>query len=395
MIELFQDKSTCCGCHACCNICPKNAITMQVDPEGFKYPVIDSDKCIDCKLCEKVCTFNKNTDISKNTQQYYAAKHIVNDIRSTSTSGGVFTAVSDLVLKQNGVVYGAKFDKDLSVVHSRAETSVQRDEFKGSKYVQSNMNDVFEQVIDDLNNKKTVLFTGTPCQCDAIKSYLNIKKADQSKLILCDFVCHGTPSPLIFKEHLSALEKLHGSKVKNYYFRSKINGWNRHTEMCVLENGKTDHSSHISQTYKRIFHSCTALRPSCHNCQYASLSRVSDMTFADCWGINKTAPEFDDNKGVSLIIINSTKGQAVFEAIKQNLNLFKIDINDVLQPQLQYPIKPSPEREQFWKNYHNKGYSYLIKYYNNVSCTTAIRNFMKVILIKAGIFESIKKALKK
>ncbi len=191
MIELYERSEDCCGCTACMSICPKDAITMAADKEGFLYPQIDEALCIECDLCTQVCAFHDSYRIGGNYDQplVYAAKHRSDEVRMNSSSGGLFTAISDFVLERNGVVYGAAFGKDFEVRHHRAETVEERDRFRGSKYVQSNLLGIYKEVKTELRKGKTVLFTGTPCQNAGLRSFLN---KEYERLYLCDIVCHGT-----------------------------------------------------------------------------------------------------------------------------------------------------------------------------------------------------------
>ena len=211
-------------------------------------------------------------------------------------------------------------DDNLNVLHKRAVTADERDAFKGSKYVQSDLGNIFSDILDDINDGLLVLFVGTPCQCGGLKSYLYQKKISTDNLILADMVCHGAPSPLIWKEHVSFIQKKSAKRIKDYRFRLKVNGWHNHTEMIIYDDGKTDYKSDLSQINKKLFHANLTLREACYNCKYTNLNRCSDITIADFWGIEKHMPDFDDNKGISLILINTQKGIGIYNAIKSNLD---------------------------------------------------------------------------
>lgn len=395
MISVYNEKQNCCGCSACYNICPQNAIEMIPDMEGFKYPAIDNQKCIDCGLCQKVCAFgNDKLNTSENNfVSVYAAQYNDDKVLNSSSSGGAFTAISDFVLKLGGVVYGVKFNDNMLAVHSRATTFQERDEFRGSKYLQSDVNTVFPQLLSDLKNNKTVLFTGTPCQCAALKKYLSFKKADTSKLIFCDLVCHGVPSPLIFKEHISFLENKRKTKVVKYYCRSKEKKWGYHMEMAEYDNGTKDYSE-LVQVYKDFFYSHNILRTSCHNCKYTSFNRVSDITIADYWGIENVTSELDHKKGVSLVLLNTENGKELFRKIKNNFTYIETDKISCLQPQLQKPAEISSCRERFWYDYRKKGYGFLIKKYSNHSLKAKIKKLLIKVLIKLKLLEFMKRIKK-
>jgi len=226
-----KDKSQCCGCSACASVCKHNAIAMEPDAMGFLYPKIDYSKCVNCGQCDAVCAFNDHYDVSKNLSEpiCYGARHKNLQEVETSRSGAAFIAISDFILKSGGVVYGAGYTDHFRVVHKRATTKNQRDEFKGSKYVQSDMNSVFQQVKNDLRKGLLVLFSGTPCQTAGLNSYISNKLKDN--LFLVDIICHGVPSPYIWRDYIAYLEAKQGSKICWVNFRDKQKfGWSAHKE---------------------------------------------------------------------------------------------------------------------------------------------------------------------
>lgn len=363
-MDLFVTKKNCCGCSACENICPKKSISMIADNKGFLYPTINLETCIKCNLCKKVCPFNNDYIKVQNIDdiKVYAAKNIDEDVRRTSSSGGVFTVISDFILKNNGSIYGAEINENFDVNHNRAITAKERDKFKGSKYVQSNLKDIFMKVKQDIKEGKYVLFTGTPCQVAGLNMFLG-EKIDKNKLYLCDIICHGTPSPKLFKDYISFMEKKHKSKIKHINFRSKSIK-NELTDMkIVFTNGKVYNKPSWKEPFYRLFYSDMIIRPSCYNCKFSNLHRASDITIGDYWGIDKSMPDFQDNKGISLILINSEKGQDLFESIKENMIIRNSNIVDCLQPNLQQPTKENSKTEVFWKDYDKRGFRYIIKKY--------------------------------
>ena len=237
MIKISK-KEDCCGCTACASICPHDAITMVPDALGFLYPQVDMNKCVDCGLCERVCSFNDNYDTSLNLDKplAYGARHKNMKEVETSRSGAAFIALSDYILEHGGVVYGAGYADHFRVVHKRATTKEERDEFKGSKYVQSDMNSIFRQVKKDLRNGLTVLFSGTPCQTSGLNSYIG--KKFRENLYLVDIVCHGVPGPYLWRDYLNYLEKIQGSPIVWVNFRDKQKyGWRAHLESFIFKNG--------------------------------------------------------------------------------------------------------------------------------------------------------------
>ncbi len=366
---------------------------MISDEEGFLYPQINQKLCTDCNLCREICAFSNGCDTSTNlnTPDIYAVKHKDDGVRMTSTSGGFFTAISDYILDKGGLVAGVAFDENMNAVHQIAITKKERDKFKGSKYVQSHLGDIYIEIRNHLEQQKFVLFTGTPCQNAGLKNYLI--GFNTRRLYLCDIVCYGTPSPLLWNEHIKHLEGFEKSKIVQYQCRSKIKGWHEHCEMVTYENGKRDYKSIFSQKHKVLFYSRNILRPSCHQCKYTNLQRVSDITMADFWGIQNCMPDFDDNKGVSLVLVNTTKGQELFGNIKGELIYRESNVKDCLQPHLQYPVKRSAQREQFWNDYHSKGYEYIVKKYAGHNLKSMVKMFMKGLLSRIGILNIVRKLL--
>ena len=361
-IILFDKKEDCCGCTACVNICPKGAITMQPDGLGFLYPQINEVKCVKCGLCKKVCDFNKDYDKSLNLKNpdVYAIQHKNKDELEKSQSGAAFVIFSDWILNHNGVVYGAGYSEYFKVIHKRAETKIERDEFRGSKYVQSDLNTVFLKIKNDLENGKIVLFTGTPCQTAGLKSFLFYAKVDTKKLFLIDLVCHGVPSPQMWNDYLEYLERKNNAKITKVNFRDKKFGWASHKESFQFNNTYT-------YTYTYLFYQHIMLRESCGNCFFANVHRPSDITIGDYWGIEKIKPElYKENEGVSLVLINTEKGKKIFEQIKKDINYFQTDLENCLQPNLQYPTILHDERKLFEEDYVKHGFVYVAKKYGNL-----------------------------
>lgn len=235
----ITDPADCCGCTACMNICPHEAIFMKPDALGFLYPKVDMDKCVDCHLCEKVCAFNNSYDKSQNIKPLcYATRHKNHEEMKYSRSGAVFIALSDFILRNGGVIYGVAFDKDFNVIHKRATNKIERDEFKGSKYIQSNLGTTFKKVKADLKAGLKVLFSGTPCQTAGLRSF--IPKKLQENLYLVDIVCHAVPSPFIWKDYLFYIEHKYGKRIKECFFRDKSKGWNApHMEKFIFTDGSS------------------------------------------------------------------------------------------------------------------------------------------------------------
>lgn len=373
MIKII-DKADCCGCTACVSICPKDAILMEPDILGFKYPKVDLEKCIDCGLCEKVCAFNANYDKSLNLDDpdIYAARH--KDIHEieTSRSGAVFIAISDYVLGNGGVVYGVGYKGHFVVTHKRATTKEERNEFKGSKYVQSDLDGIFRQVKNDLKSGKMVLFSGTPCQTAGLNSFVG--KELRENLILVDIVCHGVPSPNIWRDYLTYIENKYKSRVLKVDFRDKSRiGWSGHIESFIFGNGKIKES----RLFTNIFYQHIVLRSSCGKCYYTNFRRPSDLTLADYWGWEKISDGFNsDNKGCSLLLVNTVKGQYILNEILDDLNLISSSKEKCMQPNLQRPSVLSPKCTDLVIDYQRKGFKYIAKKYGNIGWKYRINKFI-------------------
>lgn len=371
MIQI-KDKADCCGCTACASICPKDAITMEPDTLGFKYPKVDLSKCIDCGLCEKVCAFNDNYDKSRNLKEpeIYAARH--KDIHEieTSRSGAAFIAISDYILENGGIVYGVGYKDHFRVAHKRATTKEERNEFKGSKYVQSDLDGIFRQVREDLKQGNTVLFSGTPCQTAGLNSYIGKKLREN--LVLIDIVCHGVPSPYIWRDYLAYIEKKYKNEVVKVDFRDKSRiGWSGHIESFIFNNGRKVES----RIYTDLFYKHIMLRPSCSKCHFTNYIRPSDFTIADYWGWEKISKDFnDDNKGCSLLFINTIKGQILLNKISNNLFLLKSDKEKSVQPNLESPSVLDKKNTDFKIDFQRRGFKYVAKKYGNIGWRYLINN---------------------
>lgn len=294
----------------------------------------------------------------------YAAKHLEYDIRINSRSGGVFTALTDPVLEQGGVVYGCILSDKFEAVHIRAMNKEVRDQMRGSKYVQSRMDNCFELAKEDLMNELQVVFSGTSCQIAALKAFL---KKDYDNLLCVDIVCHGVPSPMVWNDYLKWLEDKNHLPVKNVDFRNKKDyDWESHVETIVLGNGRNERKIN-SGVYTTLFVEHLTMRPSCYECPYKNVLHPSDITLADYWGIDTAAPGFNDHKGVSLVLINCDKGYKRFREIEKALEIRKTKLADSMQPPLLAPFPCPSNREQFWKDYYQKPFNFIAQKYGGKS----------------------------
>lgn len=370
MIEI-KNPADCCGCTACASICNHDAITMKPDALGFLYPEVDKEKCVDCGLCEKVCAFNDHYDTSLNLDKplAYGARHKDMNEIETSRSGAAFIAISDYILEQGGVVYGAGYTDHFRVVHKRATTKEERNEFKGSKYVQSDMNTVFRQVKKDLRDGLMVLFSGTPCQTSGLNSYVG--KRLRENLFLVDIVCHAVPSPYIWRDYIAAIEKKYGEEIMSLTFRDKTYGWSAaHNERFSFIHRKDV----VDYTNRDFFNKCLSTRYSCHSCHFCNLNRPSDITIGDFWGYKKTrAKELNkDDKGLSLLFFNTTKGRKLLQFMESKMDMINVSNENYMQPNLIHPTLISPFHGKFIEDYNRNGFLYVAKKYSNWSIKAKI-----------------------
>ncbi len=380
MIEI-KNKEMCCGCSACAAICPQNCISMVGDRLGFLYPTVDLERCVNCGMCESCCpTFNAKQYSLNGTCQTFVALGKDVSVRRNSSSGGIFYLISRYIIGQGGVVFGASFDSTFHYVkHIAAESLDEIKNLMGSKYVQSDVGTAYKDVKKYLEYGRKVLFTGTPCQISGLKSYL---KKDWPNLFLLDIVCHGVPSPAVWSDYVGFFENKYSGKVVNISFRNKENGWKNYLFSLKLDNGYTYAIDHSQDLYMRGFLHNYFLRSSCYNCLYKGIQRESDLTMADCWGVEKICSELDDQQGTSLIIVTSAKGKQLFEAIASEIFYFRTDIECVL-PFNRSIVESAPKnekREEFEQNFRRKPIQPLLKKYCSISMMTKIKRKIEVLL---------------
>ena len=343
MITIKQ-KNQCNGCGACFNLCPKSAISMQEDEEGFLYPIVNTKKCIECGLCVKICPIKQeNKKISDNIKAI-ACKNKNEKVRAESSSGGIFTSLCELVINQKGVVFGAAYDEKLNVRHCYVENIKECSKFRGSKYVQSIIGDSYKKVKEFLLENRVVLFSGTPCQIAGLSSYLG---KEYDNLILIDIACHGVPSPLVFKKYLESLEKENMEKIKNMSFRYKGTGWKQYSLKINYENRSTSEIAY-NNIYMKGFLSDLILRPSCYNCKFKKPITYADLTLADYWGVDNIHPEFDDDKGTSLVLINNVKGEKLMNEALDNVEYINTKYEEAIK------FNPSIIRASIFKEFNRR-----------------------------------------
>lgn len=320
----ITDKKNCCGCSACATICPRQCISMLADNEGFLYPHVDKIKCIDCRLCEKVCN-QLDPFENRDPLKVLAAINIDEEIRLSSSSGGIFYSLAENTINKGGVVFGARFDTNWQVVIDYTDTIDGIKDFMGSKYVQARIDTSYHDAKRFLTEGRHVLFSGTPCQIAGLHKFLG---KQYNNLLSVDFICHGTPSPKVWDMYLKHVVNANHS-IQSISFRNKVNGWKKlHFSIEYSKANKTVSllSSTDKNQYMKAFLSDLILRPSCASCKAKSFSSKSDITLADFWGIWNVNPEMYDNKGTSMILINTEHG--LKELPYDNIKYINADYED-------------------------------------------------------------------
>ena len=317
----IQDKHKCCGCAACVQACPKHCISFNEDEQGFRYPLVDKSHCIDCGLCDKVCPVINQSE-AKKTLKVYAAQNPNDEIRLNSSSGGIFSMLAEAIIDEGGVVFGACFDKNWEVEHAYTETKEGLVAFRGSKYLQSRTENTYREARDFLNAGRKVLFSGTSCQIAGLKKFL---RKEYENLLTVEILCHSAPSPLVWRKFLE--EKIGDSKIDYINFRNKSTGWSNYSYSLVIMIAEKNIIIPSDHNYFNGMISNLTTRPSCSCCPAKNGKSDSDILLGDCWGIWDYMPSFDDNKGVSLVKIFSSKGDEFFNKIKSTF--IEIDENFV------------------------------------------------------------------
>lgn len=382
-----KGKNTCSGCFACESVCPKECIELKKDERGFKYPYIDHMKCIKCGACDRICETASARLKSEALPKAYGMYASDEKIRIESSSGGIFTLLAKKVLSDRGVVIGAAMTDDFKDVHHIAiESSNNISALTGSKYLQSDISGIFGQVKQYLTKGKNVLFSGTPCQIDGLKAFLG---QEYDRLLCVDIICHGVPSPMIWKKYCIEIEGKTGEKIETINFRHKKYGWERYSLYVLTDSKRAIVKSKTEDPYLRLFLNDFTLRPSCYNCSHKGLNRKSDITIADFWGVSNVEPELYNRNGTSLVLVHSDKGMKYIDSISENTVIKEVNAEAAVnQNSAGYVSAVEPEKaEEFWNCLNNESIENLADKYCPVKFSTRIKS----VIVKSAIYRCLKR----
>jgi coenzyme F420-reducing hydrogenase beta subunit len=359
------EKNKCTGCGSCAGACPVGCLSMKADAEGFFYPHIDASQCRVCGKCKAVCpVINPPAEVAdQNEPEVYAAWSLDGEARYESTSGGVFTELAKFVLQQGGCVAGARYNDSHLVEHAMISRIEEIALLRQSKYIQSEMNNIYREVQEALQSGRQVLFVGTPCQCAGLRSFL---EKPYEKLILCDFICRGVNSPKVYSKYLEELESKYGSRVKQVWFKNKTYGWNKFGTKIIFEDGQEyfggrDEDPFMYGYIKKDLN--LYMRPSCGQCEFKGIKRPVDITLGDFWGVKLEKSNDSTDGGVSMVILHSIKGRQVFNNLKPRLYYEKHTLEEALPHNtcLLNSAGQSELRPSFWKGIENKRFNDMIQ----------------------------------
>ncbi|MDR0914915.1 MAG: Coenzyme F420 hydrogenase/dehydrogenase, beta subunit C-terminal domain [Oscillospiraceae bacterium] len=388
MHTVTNKKEDCSGCGACTHICPKKCIAMREDAEGFLYPFIDKSACINCRLCNNVCPVLSPLPQKRKTAKTYIVQNKDEQVRRESTSGGAFSAIAEHIIGLGGKVWGVCLDENFTAKHTYAENSAQLAAFRGSKYSQSELGNTFLEVKNALLADQWALFSGTPCQVEGLLRYLG---GDKEKLITVDVVCHGAPSPRVFKKYVEYQRQKTGEFDK-LLFRDKYSGYT-HTTMSLYKDGKCLYHNGLEyDPMLKLYFKTLISRPSCGKCMFKKINRASDFTLWDCYDVEKMDKSFDDNKGTSNVMLHTQKAEAIFEEIKKNFkyaptNAMQVCTQSVEMTQSHLPHK---KRHQFFCDLNKMEAKDLFKKWCPVTIGVLFNKKMRELLAYTGLYARVR-----
>lgn len=382
----IENKEKCCGCSACVSICPVNCLQMQMDEEGFYYPVANTEACINCNRCEKVCPYlADHADMRAKTRAFYGCQHPDDMVRMKSTSGGGFSILAEEIISRNGVVFGAAYDDTMHVIHKGVESMQELDQLRRSKYVQSDLQDTFSVIRSLLKEGRTVLFVGTPCQTEGLLMLLGGKAEN---LYTAEVKCYGVPSPGLFDRFQAYLKEYYHAELEDFLFRDKKYGYFGVNIKAVFKNGTYKEDQLVLKTYSKTMFSKVGLRRSCYECAFRSKEKLCDFTIGDIWTIKDYDPGMDDDIGTTLLEIHSEKGKQLFDEIIEKTNIKYVKIRHLEGEELvkyragqdvSYPLDEE-RRRAFFEDMHDMAYPDLMKKHFPDTMKNRIDNVMKPMI---------------
>ena len=395
----IMDKAACCGCTACANICPKKAIEMIPDEEGFLYPFVNKNSCIGCGLCDKVCPVQKKCESKLRKVDSYVLRAKADDILMNSTSGGFVTPLAEYILEHNGIVCAAAYDKAFTVKHIFVNPNgggYGLDNIRGSKYVQSGLNDCYKKIKGYLEQNKMVCFIGTTCQVSGLKSFL---RKDYEELITVDLVCHGVPSPKLWSKYLDYQKNKYHSEIREISFRNKTYGYHSGTMKIRFSNGKTYFGSARVDYMLKSFFREIASRPSCYQCRFKMVNRCSDYTIYDCWHATQLVEDLqDDDRGYTNVMVQSEKGQKILNQIQDQYELYPTDTEKAVELDgimVKKSAIPHSKRQEFYKGIDGRTLPEQIQQFIPITWKDQLIEKSKVVLYKTGVYQSIRSIFRK
>lgn len=392
MIEI-KNKKDCCGCSACANACPKQCIAMWEDDEGFSYPLVDKNVCVNCGVCEKVCPIKNNVSISElPSQKAYVVQNKDPFILRESTSGGAFSAIAKWVISRGGVVFGARLNENFEVEHFGVEKIEDLKLFRNSKYVQSKIGETFEQAKKCLDERRIVLFSGTGCQLEGLFHYL---RKPYENLYTIDVVCRAVPSPLVLRKYLEMQEK-RGLKIKDIKFRNKTHGYKYSTMSLFTSNNLDYHEGIDTDVYLRAFFSGMSFRPSCSDCKFRKQYRRTDMTIWDCFTIGEFSKELDDDRGATRILTHSDRAAQIIRELSEDLIVVEINVDDAIRgvKELTEGPKAHPLRDVFFKDLNTQPVDEVFSKYFPITLRHRLEKQARLWSNHLGLYKIAKKIFK-
>lgn len=388
---LYPNKDSCCGCSSCVNSCPRNAIAMARDQEGFLYPEIDSEKCVDCGLCLKSCAFQHMKETNHSLAVYAAVRKDREKLKQ-SASGGMFAAIAERIIDEGGIAFGCsmeKIDGKLYPMHVKAESYDELLPILGSKYVQSDVGSIFQSIKKELSSGRKVLFCGTPCQVAGLKGFL---KKDWDNLFLLDLVCHGVSSPKMFQDYIDFKEQHDKIKIESFHFRAKTDKPGKWAKIDYTDKKGQKHSKYIlpaESSFYYYFLKAQIGRRSCFHCPYTCENRPGDLSIGDFWGFEKKHTDYDKNQfhaadGISFVSANTPKGTELLNSMQDDFSVYPSDFDTAAEnnPHLRTPSTKGEHYDLIMETYKAKGYAGVEKIFANTTMKYRIKKLISILTFK-------------